>query len=1101
MNLKRWIAMLLVAALLATAAPALAAPSYYVTVDLTNQIVTVYQAGNVSKSGIVRQMICSTGKSGSSTPAGTFTLPKKSRSSERSEWYYFSEYRCYAKWATRIRGGILFHSVTYSTKKSGPSASAVRNLGSPASHGCIRLRVEDAKWIAYNCPAGTKVKIYYSGQRDSALRSRLLKKTFSASNQTYGEFTGTSGVLAKGSSGEKVRQLQNRLIELGYLRSAADGVGGNDTHNAVAAFQQNLGVTANGKVDAALWDRLFAADTPAAGLVQGDSGEKVVRLQKALKGLRLYSGAENGSFDAATAAAVREYQTMNGQSATGSVSDALLSAMEKRADELKKQFGDSDYRLVESTVSVNRAKVKVSSSLNLRQKASTSSKILARMKNGAVVTVLEKGGKWSRVQYGSAVGYVMNSYLRCYTDTTSSRIYEAVLEPTSTPEPTATVEPTPTPEATATSEATATAEPAVTPTPEPTAQTTTLKWGGSGEGVANLQRALKALKLYNGEASGSFDEATVDAVKLFQRVTGQSENGEATPALQTAIFEKVKAVRGEFGDKDYNAVISTVSNTRAKVKVRSSLNLRQKASTSSKSLARMKNGTDVAVLERGSKWSKIQYGSKIGYVMNSYLRLYTQSSSSLSYEEAPATPAPTATAVPTETPAPTETPVPTETAAPAETPAPTATIEPEPTAQATTLKWGSRGEGVTNLQRALKALKLFDGEINGSFGETTVDAVNLFQRVTGQSETGEAAPALQTAIFEKAKAVRGEFGDRDYNAVISTVSNARAKVKVSSSLNLRQKASTSSKSLAKMKNGTDVAVLERGSKWSKIQYGSKTGYAMNSYLTFYTQSSASLNYEAVEVRTLEAEIGAVLAAVAEPMETEEPMPVLPPEETVQPEATAEPSQKPAQTEEPMPVLPPEEPLEPEVTAEPSKEPAQTEQPMPVLPPESPAETVEPTESAAPVETVQPEKPAQTAAPEEPAEMPAPTATVLPKPLYAIVKKDDAALRSEKELSEKYVVRPLVRGEFFEVVETDEEWTTVREEDSVYYIRTEEIELTEIKPEPTPRPTEAPRETEAPHVTEAPAPTIAAEPTETPEPAETPAPQEESNEEQPEEKAE
>ena len=59
MNLKRWIAMLLVAALLATAAPALAAPSYYVTVDLTNQIVTVYQAGNVSKSGIVRQMICS----------------------------------------------------------------------------------------------------------------------------------------------------------------------------------------------------------------------------------------------------------------------------------------------------------------------------------------------------------------------------------------------------------------------------------------------------------------------------------------------------------------------------------------------------------------------------------------------------------------------------------------------------------------------------------------------------------------------------------------------------------------------------------------------------------------------------------------------------------------------------------------------------------------------------------------------------------------------------------------------------------------------------------------------------------------------------------
>ena len=193
--------------------------------------------------------------------------------------------------------------------------------------------------------------------------------------------------------------------------------------------------------------------------------------------------------------------------------------------------------------------------------------------------------------------------------------------------------------------------------------------------------------------------------------------------------------------------------------------------------------------------------------------------------------------------------------------------------------------------------------------------------------------------------------------------------------------------------------------------------------------------------------------------------------------------------------------QPEATAEPSQEPAQTAEPMPVLPPETPAETVEPTESAAPAETVQPEKPVQTAVPEEPAETPAPAATALPKPLYAVVKKDDAALRSEKELAEKYVVRPLVRGEFFEVAETDEEWTTVREEDFVYYIRTEEIELTEIKPEPTPRPAEAPSVTEAPRETEAPAPTIAAEPSETPAPAEMPAPQEESNEEQPEEKAE
>ena len=38
-----------------------ASPKYYITVDLTNQVVTVYDNGNVSNAGIVRQMICSTG--------------------------------------------------------------------------------------------------------------------------------------------------------------------------------------------------------------------------------------------------------------------------------------------------------------------------------------------------------------------------------------------------------------------------------------------------------------------------------------------------------------------------------------------------------------------------------------------------------------------------------------------------------------------------------------------------------------------------------------------------------------------------------------------------------------------------------------------------------------------------------------------------------------------------------------------------------------------------------------------------------------------------------------------------------------------------------
>lgn len=33
-------------------------------------------------------------------------------------------------------------------------------VGIPLSHGCVRLKIENAKWIYYNIPAGTHVVVY-----------------------------------------------------------------------------------------------------------------------------------------------------------------------------------------------------------------------------------------------------------------------------------------------------------------------------------------------------------------------------------------------------------------------------------------------------------------------------------------------------------------------------------------------------------------------------------------------------------------------------------------------------------------------------------------------------------------------------------------------------------------------------------------------------------------------------------------------------------------------------------------------------------------------------------------------------------------------------
>lgn len=69
----------------------------------------------------------------------------------------------YGQYCTRIVGGVLFHSVAgYNMTSYNLKASDYNKLGSPASHGCVRLCVRDAKWIYDNCSSGTMVTIYDS---------------------------------------------------------------------------------------------------------------------------------------------------------------------------------------------------------------------------------------------------------------------------------------------------------------------------------------------------------------------------------------------------------------------------------------------------------------------------------------------------------------------------------------------------------------------------------------------------------------------------------------------------------------------------------------------------------------------------------------------------------------------------------------------------------------------------------------------------------------------------------------------------------------------------------------------------------------------------
>ena len=101
-------------------------------------------------------MICSTGY-GNTTPKGVFVSPGH----RDARWHYFAEFNCWAQYAFIIKGSILFHSVIYSGRdESTLRTSTLHNLGHKASHGCVRLMVEDAKWIYEHCGEGQVIEIY-----------------------------------------------------------------------------------------------------------------------------------------------------------------------------------------------------------------------------------------------------------------------------------------------------------------------------------------------------------------------------------------------------------------------------------------------------------------------------------------------------------------------------------------------------------------------------------------------------------------------------------------------------------------------------------------------------------------------------------------------------------------------------------------------------------------------------------------------------------------------------------------------------------------------------------------------------------------------------
>lgn len=121
-----------------------------VKVNRKKCVVTIYDNGVP-----VKAMTCSVGRRGDDTPVGVFTIR------DHLSWAILDG-PSLGQYSSHFLPEYLFHSVPMHTTTRDPykvSAKDYNNLGKPASAGCVRLSIADAKWIYYNVPVGSTVVI------------------------------------------------------------------------------------------------------------------------------------------------------------------------------------------------------------------------------------------------------------------------------------------------------------------------------------------------------------------------------------------------------------------------------------------------------------------------------------------------------------------------------------------------------------------------------------------------------------------------------------------------------------------------------------------------------------------------------------------------------------------------------------------------------------------------------------------------------------------------------------------------------------------------------------------------------------------------------
>ncbi len=139
------------------------------------------------------------------------------------------------------------------------------------------------------------------------------------------------------------------------------------------------------------------------------------------------------------------------------------------------------------------------SSLNIRKSASTDSKVVGTLREGATVTIKDTCGSWYKITAGSKTGYVYKKYIKI-TDSSNGSSGSGKKDPKKN-------------------------NSGGSSTSHQASSDGTCKYGDKGNAVKKVQKRLKKLGYYSGGIDGDYGNGTKKAVRNFQKRNGLSVTG------------------------------------------------------------------------------------------------------------------------------------------------------------------------------------------------------------------------------------------------------------------------------------------------------------------------------------------------------------------------------------------------------------------------------------------------------------------------------------------------------------------------------------------------------------------------------------------------